>query len=264
MSEEKKPYKIEGRPPTIYRVVKNPENPYVSIDRRPIDNPKMSFKAKGILTYLMSRPDGWEVSVTDLVKHSADGEASIRSGLKELKDFGHMKYTKLREKGRITGWLIEVYEVPHLSSPDSDFQDVEKPDVENRGQVLSTSSINDLNIKNTGATPVPVKMAKPPKPQTPPEIKLFREVVGRYPNKVNYSDITAIIQSVSKRLQRDCTADDLLIYYKAWTSNGWNPFNLAWLGYAERGEVPTAQKKLQIKNSGADALMEYAQKIGAV
>lgn len=142
MSEERKPYKIEGRTPTIYRVVKNKENPYVMIDRRPVDNPKLSFKAKGILTYLLSRPDGWEVSVADLIKHGADGEGAVRSGLKELKLAGHMKYTKSRKQGRITGWLIEVFEIP--LSPDSDFQDVENPDVENRTQVLSTLSSTEL------------------------------------------------------------------------------------------------------------------------
>jgi hypothetical protein len=142
MSEQSKPYKIEGRTPTIYRVVKNKDNPYVMIDRRPVDNPALSFKAKGILTYLLSRPDGWEVSVADLIKHGADGEGAVRSGLKELKLAGHMKYTKSRKQGRITGWLIEVFEVPQ--SPDRDFPDVENPDVENRGQVLSTLSSTEL------------------------------------------------------------------------------------------------------------------------
>jgi hypothetical protein len=144
MSEPKQPYRIAGRPQTIYRTVKNVENPFVMIDRRPIDNPGLSFKAKGILTYLMSRPDGWEVSVADLINHTTEGEASVRSGLKQLKAAGHMKYTKMRDHGRITGWLIEVYESPHLS-PDGDFQDVEKPHVGNRTQVL-------LNVSNTEST----------------------------------------------------------------------------------------------------------------
>lgn len=142
MGEERKEYRIEGRPATIYKVVKNKDNPYVMIDRRPIDNPALSFKAKGILTYLMSRPDGWEVSVADLIKHAQDGEASVRAGLKELKVAGHMKYTAMRGQGRITGWLIEVFEV---NSPDSDFQQVENQDVENRTQVLKTLSTNELN-----------------------------------------------------------------------------------------------------------------------
>lgn len=139
-------YKIDGRPPTIFRTIKSKDNPYVMIDRRPIDNPKLSFKAKGILTYLMSRPDGWEVSVTDLVKHGEDGEHAVRAGLKELKEAGHMKYTQSRDQGRITGWLIEVYEVPNptlVNQPDRGFQDVDNQDVDNRGQVLLTLSNND-------------------------------------------------------------------------------------------------------------------------
>jgi len=147
MSKPKKEYRIDGRPHTIYRVVKSSENPYVMIDRRPIDNPALSYKAKGILTYLMSRPDGWEVSVADLINHATDGEDSVRSGLKELRVAGHMKYTKMREKGRITGWLIEVYELPH-----SDFQhvvipDVGKQDKENPTQVISNSNRTERNKK---------------------------------------------------------------------------------------------------------------------
>lgn len=140
MSQAQGTYRIPGRPQTIYRVMKSAENPYVMIDRRPIDNPLLSFKAKGILTYLMSRPDGWEVSIPDLIAHAKDGEDGVRAGMKELKDAGHVKYTCSREQGRITGWLIEVFEVPHREKPD-----VVLPDVVNPTQVLSTLSINELN-----------------------------------------------------------------------------------------------------------------------
>ena len=140
MSQTQGTYRIPGRPQTIYRVMKSAENPYVMIDRRPIDNPLLSFKAKGILTYLMSRPDGWEVSIPDLIAHAKDGEDGVRAGMKELKDAGHVKYTCSREQGRITGWLIEVFEVPHREKPD-----VVLPDVVNPTQVLSTLSINELN-----------------------------------------------------------------------------------------------------------------------
>ena len=154
MSEDKQEYKIDGRPSTIFRTVKDKNNPYVMIDRRPVDNPNLSFKAKGLLTYLMSRPDGWEVSIADLVKHGKDGEAAIRAGLKELREVGHMRYTTSRKEGRITGWLIEVFEVPSMeyahNPPDGDFLQVENlqvenQDVENRTQVLSTLSITELN-----------------------------------------------------------------------------------------------------------------------
>ena len=144
----KKEYKILGRTKTIYRVVKSAENPYIMIDRRPIDNANLSFKAKGILTYLMRRPDGWEVSVSDLINHATDGEDSVRSGMKELQQAGHMTQTKVREKGRITGWLIEVYEIPHAVFPD-----VVLPDVENPTQVLKNLSNNELKRIRQTARP---------------------------------------------------------------------------------------------------------------
>lgn len=104
---------------------------------------------------------------------------------------------------------------------------------------------------------------KPAKPATPPEVKLFREVTSRYPNKVNFENVTNIINSVSKRLGRDCSADDLRPFYAAWCAKGFKPVNLAWLSWAETGIIPE-MRQAQNKNSGADALMQYAQNIGAV
>lgn len=140
MSETKKEYKIANKPNTLYKVVKNAKNPYVMIDRRPIDNPALSFKAKGILTYLMARPDGWEVCVKDLANHAKDRKASIRSGMRELKAAGHIKQRQMRDNGRITGLLIEVYEVPY-----ADFQHVENQNAENQTQVLSNKLESNKN-----------------------------------------------------------------------------------------------------------------------
>ena len=251
MTEKRKEYKIDGRPSTIYRVVKNKDNPYVMIDRRPVDNPALSFKAKGILTYLMSRPDGWEVSVADLIKHGTDGEAAVRSGLKELKEAGHMKYTQSRNEGRITGWLIEVYEVPH--SPDGDFQDVENQDVENQGQVLSK-----LNRKQKR-----IKEAATPKPPTPDEVKLFREVKGRYPNRATFELVTEKIRAVGARLLRPATKEDLRPFYVQWTSKGYNPENLAWLDWAVSGVIPQNGKAANVQEpKGFNAASQWLQSKG--
>lgn len=168
MSQSQAPYKIEGRDSTIFRTIKNKDNPFVMIDHRPIGNPNLSFKAKGILSYLLSRPDGWEVNVPDLVNHSTDGAASIRSGLKELRDAHHIAYNPTRQGGYIKKWVIEVYEIPYdlpmngntleetqaESALDDDFRNVgntlhddflheENLQVGNRGEVLKNLSNND-------------------------------------------------------------------------------------------------------------------------
>jgi len=165
MTEKQAEYKIEGRPSTIFRTVKNKGNPYVMIDRRPIDNPRLSFKAKGILTYLLSRPDGWEVNLIDLAKRSTEGLSAIKSGVKELKEAGHLKYKETRGIGGQFGTVVwEVYEVPQVgnrltdepqvgvSSPQVDYPQADKPQVDNHTQVvLSTLNNNDSNINHTRA-----------------------------------------------------------------------------------------------------------------
>jgi hypothetical protein len=166
MSEQE--YKIDGRPATIFRVAKTKENPYVMIDKRIIDNKDLSFKAKGILTYLLSRPDGWEVNLEDLSNRGTDGLAAVKSGVKELKDAGYLKHAGIRKaSGQFETVIWKVYEVPQVGnqltdtptggvspqvdfqSPQVDYPQVENPQVDNRIQVLKELSNNELNNKST-------------------------------------------------------------------------------------------------------------------
>lgn len=71
-----------------------------------------------------------------------------------------------------------------------------------------------------------------------PEVVLFREVTSRYPNKANFEDVETAIQKVSTRLGRPAVADDLLPFFKNWTSRGWRSDNLAWLEWAVSGIIP--------------------------
>jgi len=155
---EKKQYRIEGRDSTIFRVQKNPDNPYVMVDRRPIDNPKLSYRAKGVLTYLLSRPDGWEVNIGDLQNHGIEGRDALRNTLSELREAGHLEYQQERQAGKFSTGKILVYEVP-LAEPQTDYQEAEEPDTdlpdtvephaENPTQVLSTLSNKKVNSNTT-------------------------------------------------------------------------------------------------------------------
>jgi DnaD/phage-associated family protein len=132
---------------TIFRVAKNADNPFVMIDRRVIENPKLSWKAKGLLAYLLSRPDNWVVRFRDLVNRAPDGAHTVRVAMKELKAAGHVKITTEREEGRVTRWVYTVYE-----SPDVDFQQVVIQQVENR--TLNNKDINETkNHEDEGKSP---------------------------------------------------------------------------------------------------------------
>ena len=181
-------------------------------------------------------------------------ENSVRAGIEKAVEHGFFTVeTDESDKARIEKWYCLNMEV------DSE--------IESRPAKIAPldSEIAERSEKETKERIKKEKHSadKSAKPATPPEVKLFREVTSRYPNKVNFENVTNIIKGVSKRLGRDCSADDLRPFYAAWCAKGFKPVNLAWLSWAETGIIPE-MRQAQNKNSGADALMQYAQNIGAV
>ncbi len=97
----------------IIRVEKHTKN-FVVINKNFLEDKRISFKAKGILTYLLSKPDNWQVMTSELIEASSDGEAAVRSALKELEKYGYYKKYPVRtENGtKIDHWESLVYESP--------------------------------------------------------------------------------------------------------------------------------------------------------
>jgi len=98
---------------SIFKVVKNKQNPYVQIDRKTLGDKRLSWKARGILSYILSLPSNWKLYMSELKTHAPDGESSLKSGIKELIKYGYMKCNVLRDgKNRISRWEYLVYEKP--------------------------------------------------------------------------------------------------------------------------------------------------------
>jgi len=105
---------------TIYRTMHDKDNPYFMLDRTACNDDGLSYKAIGILTYLLSKPDLWETRLSDLVNRHTDGRESVRSGLKELEDAGYIVRNQEREvTGKFSGKPIDIYEKPKSENPTS-------------------------------------------------------------------------------------------------------------------------------------------------
>lgn len=92
------------------------ENPFVQIDKGFIGNGELSLKATGLLTYILSKPDGWKIRMADIQKRFTDGETSIRSAMKELMGFGYIhRYQDRSEGGKFGEWIYDVYERPEFN-----------------------------------------------------------------------------------------------------------------------------------------------------
>ena len=114
---------------------------FTTINNEFIFNKNLSLKAKGLLCHLLALPNDWKLYVEEVEKWSTDGKSAIYSAFKELTSNGYMKREQIRDKGKIVSWDYIVYEKPH-----TDFQEIEKLDVEN--QTLLNTNIK-LNTNNT-------------------------------------------------------------------------------------------------------------------
>lgn len=99
---------------SIIRFVKNKKNPYFLVHNETISDKTLSNRAKGLLCYIISKPNNWYVSYKDLVSNSTDGIKSIRSTIKELISAGYLNRTQLRnDNGQFGYYDLTVYEKPH-------------------------------------------------------------------------------------------------------------------------------------------------------
>ena len=125
---------------------------FVSIDQQAVDDERLSWAARGLLHYLLARPDDWKVLVKDLQRRGDLKRDGIYKLLKELRNTGYAQYVSARdEQGRIRGGIYYVYEhpLPHPALQDTAVPDPAVPRPA-KPEVLPTTD-NDL-IRTTTTT----------------------------------------------------------------------------------------------------------------
>ncbi len=93
--------------------------PFTQIANEVLNSPELSFKAKGIYAFMMSKPNNWNFTIRSMAKQVKDGEDGIKSGIKELKDLGYVEYEKRTNgTGKYTlRYGINPYEKPKVENP---------------------------------------------------------------------------------------------------------------------------------------------------
>jgi DnaD/phage-associated family protein len=133
------------------------ENPFVQLDKNFIGNNTMSLKATGLLTYILSKPDGWQIRMKDVQNRFTDGETSVRSAMNELMKVGYInRYRERGEDGKFGDWVYEVYERPEFNpkrenqvqvdEPKRDFPEQGNPEQENH--VFSNNEFSNNEFSN--------------------------------------------------------------------------------------------------------------------
>ena len=119
---------------------------------------RLSLKAKGLISEMLSLPDEWDYSIAGLVSLNQENESAIKTALKELKNAGYLEIKKIlpnkENNGRIEyEYILHEMPIQQEKKQEAEIQPLENQEVgnlsvENQGQ-LNTKELNtkELNTK---------------------------------------------------------------------------------------------------------------------
>lgn len=134
---------------------------FTTVNNDYLQDSGLSWKAKGIITYIMSLPENWRINISDLKNRSKDGRDSTSAGIAELIEKGYCNRKKVRDNdGLFLGYDYDVSDqkdfYPLTENPLTDNQNTENPFPENP-TVVNTNNNKDPFIVNTnGMNPEPM------------------------------------------------------------------------------------------------------------
>lgn len=141
----------------IIRVQKN-EN-FTIVSNAALRDNRLSLKARGLMVYMLSLPEDWDLSVKGLITCLNEGKDSINGALRELEKAGYLK----REQSRCCGGKFSktefvLYETPqNEEAPLTEKPLTEKPLPENPQQqrtiynkelYITNNDDDDINNNN--------------------------------------------------------------------------------------------------------------------
>ena len=125
----------------------NKTKDYTVMSNTHLKDKNLSLKAKGLLSIMLSLPNGWNYSIEGLIAICKEGERAVKSTLEELKKYKYLVTTKLypsqTESKRIE-YIYDIFEDPKIEK-----QGVQNVGLENVGlQNVGLQNAVQLNTNN--------------------------------------------------------------------------------------------------------------------
>lgn len=136
---------------------------FTTVRNEYLQDVNLSWKAKGLITYIMSLPPDWQLNLSDLKNRSKDGRDATAAGLRELITNGYCQRCKIRgDGGTFVGCDYEVSDIkefepqtenpfmdePQTENPVAVNPETEKPDT-GKPTLINTNPSNKTDIPNT-------------------------------------------------------------------------------------------------------------------
>jgi len=201
--------------------IEKPDVPFAQIANVVLNSKELSFKAKGLYAYMISKPSTWKFTIRLMTSQVKDGEASIVSGIKELKDAGLVTYIKNKDgsgkyilKNDLKPLKTPTVE-PNLGNPD-----MEKPNLGNQDALVIKNSSNKEKSSNNK---VNTKSQNEIIDSFIPNETSLRIVSEKYfDRQITQQDINALIMDFQISMRnREAKWKDIQSCFQRYTSKGW-------------------------------------------
>lgn len=157
-SDRQSPNEPKQRDITIIRGKHDSDNPYFVASRASAQDEQLTYDARGLLFYLLSKPDDWVIRIDDL-RRAGCGRDKVYRIIDELVKAGYMTPRSKRQddKGRWIWTPHRLYERPYPENPYTDCPYTENTEI----KALSSESLSTENKKESSATNISVPSDTP-------------------------------------------------------------------------------------------------------
>lgn len=260
-------------------VIKRKKKGFTQVFNHFLEDPTLSWKAKGIYIYILSRPDNWKLNIkSDVTKRSTDKERAIYSGLKELIEQGYISRTRNKDF-YVTYHLFEDksdndigdYLLSRSQNADVQNADVQNAHVQNSDDLIRLKDNNTEDNKKEDSKPstpsvaesVRDKNSKPYIINRLMENGLDEELAEEYWHfRANIKRDRPTNRGVSA-LINECAKHNIDLTYAVeyMIEKGWKGFKFEWMAREQRGQMPQMTKREQVEINNASVVDSIKDKI---
>lgn len=129
---------------SVFKIEKNRN--YTIMSNYHLRDKKLSYKAKGLLSFMLSLPEDWDYSINGLVAVSKEGVKAIKNILQELQKYGYLVINKKQNEIGQFEYEYLIYEYPEYQKGTMELGEVEK-DRQINTNILNTKKQIDKDDK---------------------------------------------------------------------------------------------------------------------
>jgi len=220
----------------MIRRSERPKDHYTVIANDVLRDEQLSFRARGILAAILSRPDNWTIKSDLLAQQGKEGRDAIRSALKELRDANYLHLEKMRNPDGTFTTVQVIYDRPTL------FPQV-TPETENQASE---------NQASENQAPIEVKKRKKEKKiSSSSDDDGFTEFWKLYPRKVGKGGAERAWKAAIKKASKETILNGLATYQaiRAGEDETYTAHPTTWLNQERwADEMPNQQPEPETPN----------------